>query len=251
MTLNFIISDVHLMSDTSKEKQRLIITFYDYVKENGHQLINLGDYFDFWRSNNTDCIIHNVNVIETEPVDAIYIIGNHDYLGDSFGYYRYKTKDKIIYTHGCELDVVANMEGLSYYNYMRIAKRLSANGTAVGSVLSTMWNFSDYAGKIWRFTRNHGDWDNDITRIEQLVANNLSHKLCRNIPRDFYVFFGHTHRQYVGPYGANPGAFPDYLIYNDESKLITLKTWRGFYEDNKNNFSPRTITNQPVDIPSS
>lgn len=231
----FVIGDVHLSTKTTSHEHFLLLSLYNYIENNNHKLIILGDYLDFWRNNNSDCLTHNAPVINKHPKDTIYLKGNHDYL-ESFNRYPLTLNDynNITFTHGSEIDVAVNFEGMSYDTYLNISDRLSSNGTAMGSILSTMWNFSDYASKIWRFTRNHGDWDNDITRIEEVISSNTTYLLCPNIDKDDFIIFGHTHRQYICNYGANPGAFPDYLILDTELQTISLKTWTGEYNEKIN-----------------
>jgi UDP-2,3-diacylglucosamine hydrolase len=51
MSKTYFISDAHLGADNpkiEKLKEEKLLTFLDYVAENGNQLFIVGDLFDFW-----------------------------------------------------------------------------------------------------------------------------------------------------------------------------------------------------------
>ncbi|MEW6003821.1 MAG: UDP-2,3-diacylglucosamine diphosphatase [Stygiobacter sp.] len=89
----FFISDIHLglhSKEIEKEKEKKLVQFIKYAKENSDELIIVGDLFDYW--------FEYKKVIQKEFIRTLgalaeyadkgkqihYIIGNHDFLHKDF-----------------------------------------------------------------------------------------------------------------------------------------------------------------------
>jgi UDP-2,3-diacylglucosamine hydrolase len=89
----FLVSDAHFGSDDSRSedtKRRRLISFLDYVRENGDRLIILGDLFDFWFEYRNMVEMSQFPVLASlwqlsqNGVHIDYYLGNHDYWTTGF-----------------------------------------------------------------------------------------------------------------------------------------------------------------------
>lgn len=87
MGKTFFFSDVHLgagNADTEKIKQKKLLSFLDYVAENGERLFILGDLFEFWFEYRTVIPRGYISVfsalerLQERGIDLHYVAGNHD-----------------------------------------------------------------------------------------------------------------------------------------------------------------------------
>ncbi|GEM_PF-4539174 len=220
----FVYSDVHLTHSTSDKNLNSLISFYNYIKEEGVTAINLGDYFDYWRCNNFDVLSHCSEALAMRPIHEILLTGNHDIINTS-GVPTW-AKGKFRFIHGHELDVAINMEYMTLENYIAIANKLCMSGNTIGSLASVLWSFRTYAGLIYKITHEKSWDENDIQRIEDCINLHLTNYLPTDIDMSdrSYLIFGHTHRQFKCECGANPGAFPDYLTIDDNDQ-VKLERW--------------------------
>ena len=99
MSKTYFISDAHLGAgkpNSEKFKEEKLLTFLDYVAENGNQLFIVGDLFDFWFEYNTVIpkgytkVLCALSRLSDLGKDIYYIAGNHDfwmndYLKNEFG----------------------------------------------------------------------------------------------------------------------------------------------------------------------
>ena len=236
----YVISDTHLSHNTSIAKQMDINFFLSMITDND-RLIICGDFLDFWASYNTDIITANQSVLKNLPKNTRILMGNHDYSmafeGHNISTYHQETiGDKSFYfTHGYELDVAANYEGLGLDNYEDIADYLCKNGNTIGTVLTLLWKYLSDISNILSITRAKvfNDVDKmsfDINRIRAL-AEASGRRFIISISDDNHLIYGHTHVPYLGKISSNSGAFPDYLKI-DNLGTVSLHRWKEDIDDN-------------------
>lgn len=89
----FCISDAHLgaqSADLEKKKKEMLISFLDYVMDQGGELIINGDLFDFWFEYRYAVprlhfqVLARLSNLASAGKEIHYIAGNHDFWLDSF-----------------------------------------------------------------------------------------------------------------------------------------------------------------------
>ncbi|MDP1995468.1 MAG: metallophosphoesterase, partial [Ignavibacteria bacterium] len=85
----FFISDIHLgllAPDIEKERERLLVSFFEYTKETAGALYIIGDLFDYWfeyKRVYQKGFFRTLTALQDlceNGVDVHYFIGNHDFL---------------------------------------------------------------------------------------------------------------------------------------------------------------------------
>ncbi len=88
MASSFFISDAHLGASTlktEKMKEEKLLSFFDYISQNGERLFIVGDLFDFWFEYRTVIpkgytrILSGLSRLFELGMEMHYIAGNHDF----------------------------------------------------------------------------------------------------------------------------------------------------------------------------
>lgn len=222
------VSDVHLGSDGSnKDAFKDFLSLCDSTDVD--HLVLLGDILEFWRRSNAQVIIENSDVLEqiaTLKAKKIhYVIGNHDYsllrlskryeesyqlsVGRSLRLVDGDTR--LFFTHGYELEVLANYEPLSVEAYEKFCERMCYSEDILGEYASNLWNWiENRKGSWWRYraikTENRNPAEED--RIRRLALSGGKYVLLGIRPGEKLIF-GHTHDPFVSPDNmvANTGSW--------------------------------------------
>jgi UDP-2,3-diacylglucosamine hydrolase len=226
------ISDIHLglqSSTEEKSKERLLVKFLDFARENGKELFIVGDLFDYWfeykkvYQKGFFRTLTSLQNLTESGVKLHYLIGNHDFMHLNF------FKDEIgavMY----ESPVEVNIEGKKFYighgdglvkndvGY-RILKKVMRNKTmqkiyswihpdlGVALASGTSKSSRDYTSK-----KDYGKDDGLFETAKAKIDEGFD-----------YVLFGHEHKRkylkYNNGYYINLGSWldaPCYGIFKDQ-----------------------------------
>ena len=135
-----VVSDVHLGYD--KCNKEAFNRFLDEVaKCDVDDFVLLGDILDFWRRNNVSVALENEDILtklQSLNTRLHYVVGNHDYtilkLRERFPQFYPLDVSKHLrlesggnefyFTHGYELEVLANLEPMTIEAYEHISESL-------------------------------------------------------------------------------------------------------------------------------
>ena len=210
-----VVSDLHLGYELSNRDA--FSKFLDYYesREIDH-LVLLGDFFDFWRRNNTEIINENMDIIDKvlnlSAKEIHYIVGNHDYYmsslgeryGDNFPFTISKNlrlKDggnKFYFTHGYDFEAM-QMEPITIEMYEEFSEKMCFSGDIIGGLAGQIWsliNGNDLKEKLEK---------NPRSRLESLEKLTTIYKFAISKGKCFYIgmkpderlIFGHTHGPFI------------------------------------------------------
>lgn len=236
----FFISDIHLglqSLEFEKSKERLLVKFLEFAKNNCDELFIVGDLFDYWFEYNR---VYQKGFFRTltalqdlteRGVKLHYFIGNHDFLHRDFfvkeiGAVLYSDPISVILNgskffigHGDGM--VKNDTGyniLKFFLRNRVTQKLYSFihpdlGIALAS--KTSKTSRDYTAK-----KDYGETDGLFDAAKQKIDDGYD-----------YVLFGHIHKQifkqYKNGYYVNLGSWLDKPCYgsftNSEFKIVDWK----------------------------
>jgi UDP-2,3-diacylglucosamine hydrolase len=140
MQSTFFISDVHLGSSSAKKeriKEKRLISFLEYVAQNGERLFIVGDLFDFWFEYRSVIpkgytgILCALSQLSDLGKEMHYIAGNHDfwmkdYLNKEFGIQIHF--DELYYTINGKRFYLFHGDGIAKHDWgYRLLKRIFRN----------------------------------------------------------------------------------------------------------------------------
>ncbi len=222
------VSDVHLGCEGSHRD-----AFMDFLSlcdsTDVDHLVLLGDIMDFWRCNNAQVIVESSDVLERieglKAKKTHYVIGNHDYslLCRSKRYehsyqfpvcqsLRLSDDDaRLFFTHGYELEVLANFEPLSVEAYEKFCERMCYTEDIFGEYASNLWNWIENRRESWwryraiKTGRRNPDYEDRIRRLALSGGKDVP----LGIRPDEKLIFGHTHDPFVSQdnFVANTGSW--------------------------------------------
>jgi len=227
-----VVSDVHLGYAKSNAS-----AFYRFLDQCGKlneldQLIFLGDILDFWRTKDAEIIedglyaniLNRLACVESKKIH--YVIGNHDY---NMQKYLEKNKcrvpfevsknirldydgKKYFFTHGYELEVLANLKHFNVHEYERFSELMCLNNDFTGTIATKAWdwlNSHKASGKFHLLKKPPEDREM-IDDIHDFAMNLEKYMFLERKPDEMLVY-GHTHRPYISKDGtvANTGSWVD------------------------------------------
>lgn len=234
----FFISDIHLgllSHDVEKEKEKLLVKFFDYAKSSCDELFIVGDLFDYWFEYKRVIqkgfvrTISAMNEFTDTGKSIHYIIGNHDFLHRDFfeteiGVKLYHdpieislNRKKFFIGHGDGL--IKNDVG---YN---ILKKILRNRTlqkiyslihpdlGIKIASKTSKTSRDYTAK-----KNYGAVDGLLETAKQKIDLGYD-----------YVMFGHSHERVLEKYQngiyVNLGTWLDKPCYGKFTESFEIIEW--------------------------
>ena len=225
-----VVSDVHLGYD--KCNKMAFNGFLDEVaKCDVDDVVLLGDILEFWRRNNVSVAFENEDILtklQRLNTRLHYVVGNHDnailklserfpqfYPFDVSKYLRLKSGGSEFYfTHGYELDVLANLEPMTIEAYEQVSESLCQLTEAFfGSILSSLWSTlhvtfkrgEELEARIASIIKPPQE-RREMDRIEQFATSKIKN-IFLGLKEDEKLIFGHTHRPFQNQEVANPGSW--------------------------------------------
>lgn len=223
------VSDLHLgWHDEGKEKQDEFLEFLDRCGDEGiDHLVLCGDVFDFWRRTNcnifsaspecgskTESLVKKNGEIFEKLINlgarVHYVAGNHDYLIHriSKGSENYPLSvqksfrlvdsgSTYYFTHGYEIDVMANMEQLmTVAQYETLAERLCFLTDKTGWLASSIWKATEIMGtmkeQVMKIQSPPGKRGEEMDSV-RLFASSAARNLLLGLGPGENLVFGHTH----------------------------------------------------------
>lgn len=117
MVKAYFLSDIHLgleESNQEKEKQKILLQFFDKIINDASHIYIVGDLFDFWYEYNQVIpkkyfpVLYRLKQMTEKGIEVNYFAGNHDfYLGEFF--------DKEINVKTWQDDYEFDLEGKTFY----------------------------------------------------------------------------------------------------------------------------------------
>lgn len=232
------ISDVHLGYEKSDKDnfKRFIDNYVSEELNKADHFVLLGDIFDFWRRKNIDTVLKNEEILTkllNLDANVHYIVGNHDYymlkLNERFSHrafdvsknLRLKDDDgnKYFFTHGYEIDVLANYGSLTIEDYEKICALLCRTETIVGKTISKIWR--------WRLIKP-AEKRKGVDKIADF-ADSLIKNFFIGLEKDEKLIFGHTHR----PFPLNKGGVVNTDVVNTGSWVNEVPEHKNTYVEIK------------------
>lgn len=232
----FFISDIHLGLHSKKnevQKEKKLVQFINYAKENSDELIIVGDLFDYWFEYN--------KVIQKEFIRTLgaladycdtgkqihYIIGNHDFLHKDFfekeiGVKLYFNELKIEFnnkkffiSHGDGL--IKNDIGYKILKKILRNKIIQRIYTLIHPDLGiSIAKKSSRASREYTSKKNYGENDALFDTAKQIIDSGFD-----------YVMFGHSHKKafekYKSGFYVNLGTWlekPSYGKFTNNFEII-------------------------------
>lgn len=224
------ISDLHF-GYSGSDVEAINHFICNYVKQKLRKkdhFVLLGDIFDFWRKTNAEILYENKeylrNILDLKT-NIHYIIGNHDlfmrniikrFENHNIDFQmRLRLKEnhkKYFFTHGYELDVLANYEPVTIEEYEKISMDLCRTTTFFGNIFSRLWG-------IYRVIQRPPDkrfsvWKDGFNIKKSKHVDNVKKLACSSV-RDFFLgleedetlIFGHTHKPFMEKNAVNAGSW--------------------------------------------
>jgi len=272
------VSDVHLaekLKDTMVEKDdRVFLEFLNHVKDDllsdGGDLVILGDLVDFWRRDFAKALMEIEDVISVltclkDDVKVHYVVGNHDYymlklketLSDSFPFENVAESVKLqdggktfFFTHGYQLEVLANPYYKSLTSYKSFAENLCLAGDDTGNAASKLWDTiqastsileklhrvpSDLSGALKSMMEGPGErlcGRHEAALTIGNLAKSKSRTVYLGMGIDEFLIYGHTHMPFhdeehrvanVGSWNKSPCDEYKYMVIRDG--VVEPKVW--------------------------
>jgi len=215
MDMIIAVSDVHLGFERSNSECFMEFISQCATVELEHFVI-LGDLMDFWRANNAEVMIKYQDILGTigrlKAKNVYYIPGNHDFFVHKLAamypdYYPFKVVNRlrlsdggsvINFTHGYELEVLANLEPLTIETYERLSERMCFTERITGGIASQLWEWIENRNErrekadYMRRPAHERAWD----RVHELAVSRGAYVMLGMSPDDKLVY-GHTHRAFI------------------------------------------------------
>jgi len=274
-----VVSDVHLSEKpedkTVERDDREFLEFLNHLKDDllsdGGDLVILGDLIDFWRRDFAKALMEMEDVISVlvsfkDDVKVHYVVGNHDY-------YMLKLKETFVegfpfenvaecvrlsdgeenffFTHGYQLEVLANPYYKSLTSYKCFAENLCLAGDDTGNAASEFWDTiqrsksilenlrrvpSDLSGALKSMMVGPGERlcgrHEAVLTIDNL-AKSKSRTVYLGMGIDEFLIYGHTHMPFydeehrvanVGSWNKSPCDGYKYMMIRDG--VAKLEVWR-------------------------
>jgi UDP-2,3-diacylglucosamine pyrophosphatase LpxH len=226
------VSDVHLGYEAcNKEAFKIFIEKVCESLGTDDHLVLVGDFLDFWRRNNVAVALENQDILlklMSLKARVHYVAGNHDYLilslaqelKDSYPFEvsknvrLYNGGKWFYFTHGYELEVLANLEPMTVEAYETVSKSLCQMTEAfLGSILSNLWRalqiiFKEGDEKLRSIQAivKGPERRTGMDRVEALARSEVK-RLFLGLMKDDALVFGHTHRPFIDEKVANTGSW--------------------------------------------
>ncbi|MCX7875752.1 MAG: UDP-2,3-diacylglucosamine diphosphatase [Melioribacteraceae bacterium] len=234
----FFISDIHLglyNDEIEKEKEKKLVQFLKYAKQNSDELIIVGDLFDYWfeyKKVIQKKFIRTLGALaeyKDENKSIHYIIGNHDFLHKDFftneiGSYLYF--DKTILELNNKKFFIAHGDGLIKNDLgYKILKKVLRNKT-IQNIYSLIHpdlgiaiaSKSSKASREYTSKKNYGEKDGLYETAKQKISEGFD-----------YVVFGHSHQRafenYNSGYYINLGTWLDKPCYGKFTSTFEIFDW--------------------------
>jgi UDP-2,3-diacylglucosamine pyrophosphatase LpxH len=227
-----VVSDVHL--GYAKSNASAFYRFLDQCDKLNDldHLILLGDILDFWRKKDANIIEDGLyaNILnrlsDMESKKIRYVIGNHDYnLQKYIDRRKYRVPfnvsknfkldydgEKYFFTHGYELEVLANLKHFNVHEYEKFSELMCFNNDFTGAIASKAWDWlnSHKASGRFHLLKKPPEEREIIDKVYDFALNVEKHMLLDMKPDEMLVY-GHTHRPYISNDGmvANTGSWVD------------------------------------------
>jgi UDP-2,3-diacylglucosamine pyrophosphatase LpxH len=274
-----VISDAHLAEKSKDEKveidDREFLDFLNHVKDDllsdGGDLVILGDLIDFWRRDFAKALMEMEDVISVlasfkKNVKVHYIVGNHDYymlclketLSESFPFENVaecvrlqEGGEKFFFTHGYQLEVLANPYYKSLTSYKCFAENLCLAGDDTGNAASELWDMiqtsksvldnlrrvpSDLRGALKSMMKSPDDrlcGRHEAALTIDNLAKCKSRTVYLGMGTDEFLIYGHTHNPFVdeenrvanvGSWNKSPCDGYKYMMIRDG--MVKPEVWR-------------------------
>lgn len=252
-----VISDVHLGYNISKDhrcnRKDFQAFLESYTGTKIDHLVLLGDFFDFWRSNNARIIEdHEEIMAQLTDLNADkmhYIAGNHDYyILDLIK--RYEVNEKITFSkylrlkdnnksfffiHGYEIESILTEFPTSLEVYESLSKQMCYNNDTTGSIESRIWAFFEgvkrFSKRRYKEYMNKQPTDRDLGAVEKFALTTGKYPLLGMEPNE-YLVFGHTHRPFI----------------NEDKNVVNTGSWINDIEEGYQKNSYVEIDNGKVNL---
>ncbi len=234
----FFISDIHLglnSRETEKEKERNLVQFIKYAKENSDELIIVGDLFDYWFEYN--------KVIQKEFIRTLgaladysdtgkqihYIIGNHDFLHKDFFEKEIGVKlyfDQLKIEFNSKKFFIAHGDGLIKNDTgYKILKKVLRNKfiQRIYSLIHpdigiSVAKKSSRASREYTSKKKYGENDDLFDTAKQIIDSGYD-----------YVMFGHSHKKAFEKYNSgfyiNLGTWLEKPCYGKFTNNFEIIDW--------------------------
>ncbi len=240
MAATYFISDAHLGASTVKKerlKEEKLLSFFEYVSQNGERLFIVGDLFDFWFEYRTVipkgytrvlCALSRLNDV---GIELHYIAGNHD-----FWMKDYLSREYGFQIHFDEVDITINRKRF----YLFHGDGLARDDTGYRLLKKIFRNRVN----IFLYSLLHPDlgvplarWISSLSRSHTSRDNPPSDEdyILRSLKKfeegfDFSIF-GHLHSPRFQEFGQkvyiNLGDWIDNFNYAEfDGKNIRLLEWK-------------------------
>lgn len=274
-----VVSDVHLterredrkVERDDQEFREFLTHLEGNILSDGGDLVILGDLIDFWRRDFAKALMEMEDVISVltgfkDDVKVYYVVGNHDYymlklketLARDFPFENVAEcirlqdgGEKFFFTHGYQLEVLANPYYKSLTAYKCFAENLCLAGDDTGNAASELWDMIQSSKSVIDDLRRvphdlrgalksmmEGPEDRLRGRHEAaLTIDNLAKSKSRAVYLgmwiDEYLIFGHTHMPFVdeqhrvanvGSWKKSPCKEYNYMLIQDGT--VTPAVWR-------------------------
>ncbi|UTB32184.1 MAG: UDP-2,3-diacylglucosamine diphosphatase [Methanobacterium sp. ERen5] len=209
-----VISDLHLGYE--KSNTNAFYNFLDDYNSKVDHLILLGDFFDFWRKNNSEIVLEYEKILDKlldlKANKIHYIIGNHDYhmlklkerYGDNFPFEVKKNLrledngKKFYFTHGYEFEA-AGLEPFTIDMYEDFSEKMCFSEDVIGGVAGQIWDIiqgSDIKERLERDPRKRFETTEESLKIYKMANSTGKCYLFGMKPNERLVF-GHTHGPFI------------------------------------------------------
>jgi UDP-2,3-diacylglucosamine pyrophosphatase LpxH len=225
-----VVSDVHLGYARSNAS-----AFYRFLDQCGRsndldQLVLLGDILDFWRTKDANIIedglysniLNRLACMESKKIR--YVVGNHDYnllkyldrhkysvpFNVSKNYRLEYDGEKYYFTHGYELEVLANLKHFNVHEYEKFSELMCWNNDLTGAIASKAWDWlnAHKASGKFHLLKRPPEERKIIDKVYDFAMNVEKHMILDMKPEEMLVY-GHTHMPYISSDGtvANTGSW--------------------------------------------
>ena len=201
----YFASDFHLGApdkNKSLEREKIIIHWLDYIKNDAQKLFLLGDIFDFWYEWNNVVpkgfvrFLNKLSELKDSGIDVIFFTGNHDlwaydYLNSEFGIEIIR-EPKLFKINDLEI-FIGHGDGLGPKDYKyKILKKIFTS-KIIQFLFSNFLHpdFAIWLGKKWSLSRNAYNRNVKFMHEDEWLVQFCREKL-KTINPDYFIF-GHRH----------------------------------------------------------
>ncbi len=235
----FFISDIHLglnSPEAEREKEKQLVSFLNYSKDNCDELFIIGDLFDYWfeykrviQKGFMRTIASLVDLADSGKT-VHYLIGNHDFLHRNFfqkeiGLQLYRDPIEIL-LNGKKF-LIGHGDGLVKNDIgYKILKKVLRNKTLqkIYSLIHPdlgikIASASSKTSRDYTANKNYGKEDGLFETAQIKIDEGFD-----------FVLFGHSHRRvfqkYKNGYYVNLGAWLDKPCFGKFTQLFEIIDWK-------------------------